>query len=214
MPNVHVRHPVFARVYAWVSPRMEAGVAVHRRQLLAGLAGRVIEVGAGNGLNFAHYPAQVTGVLAVEPEPHLREIAQRNAGEAPVPVEVVAGVAERLPAPDATFDAAVVALVLCSVPNATAALDELYRVLRPGGQLRFFEHVRAAGPALRGTQRLLDATIWPTLAGGCHTGRDTAVAIRRAGFTVERLERLRFPDIRIPLPTSPHVLGVASRPTA
>ena len=213
MPKTWVSHPIFARVYASVSPGMDqGGVAEHRRRLLAGLTGRVIEVGAGNGLNFAHYPPEVTGVLAVEPELHLRTLAQRNAARAPVPVEVVDGVAEQLPAGEATFDAAVATLMLCSVADQQTALREMYRVLRPGGQLRFFEHVRADRPALAHVQSVLDATVWPTLCGGCHVSRDTAAAIRNAGFTIERLDRFRFPDTRRPLPSSPHILGVASRP--
>lgn len=188
------------------------GAADHRRRLLAGLAGQVIEVGAGNGLNFAHYPSQVTGVLAVEPEPHLREMAQQSAARSPVHVDVVDGVAERLPADDASADAIVLSLMLCSVPNQAVALGEVYRVLRPGGQLRFFEHVVAQTPALARVQHALDATIWPTLGGGCHTSRDTAAAIAGAGFTIEHLDRFRFPDMRVSVPTSPHILGVARRP--
>ncbi|HWB71794.1 MAG TPA: class I SAM-dependent methyltransferase [Egibacteraceae bacterium] len=208
-----VRHPLFARFYDRVSRSMEAGgIAEQRRRLLDGLAGRVIEVGAGNGLNFAHFPPEVCDVLAVEPEAHLREIARRNAVSAPVPVQVVDGLAQQLPAEDAIFDAAVASLVLCSVPDQQAALRELYRVVRPGGQLRFFEHVRGDSRAVRRFQRLLDATFWPTVFGGCHTGRDTAEAIRRAGFTIDRLDRLRFPDGLIPLPTSLHIIGVATRP--
>jgi SAM-dependent methyltransferase len=90
-PSTSKRHPIFARVYARISPAMDAqGALEHRRALLAGLAGRVLEVGAGNGLNFAHYPPAVTEVLAVEPEPYLRGLAQAAAGQAPVPVRVVA----------------------------------------------------------------------------------------------------------------------------
>lgn len=209
-----ISHPIFARCYALVSPAMERGVAEHRRRLLAGLSGRVIDVGAGTGANFAHYPPTVGSVLAVEPEPYLRGIAQEHAKRAPVRVEVVDGLAERLPADDASFDAAVVSLVLCSVADQRAAVAELHRVLRPGGQLRFFEHVRADTPGLERVQRLLDATVWPRIAGGCHTGRDTAAAIEQAGFAISRIDRLRFPDAPVPFPTSPHILGVASRPAS
>lgn len=202
-------HPVFARCYAWLSHRMEVELGRHRRSQLAGLRGAVIEIGAGNGMNFAHYPPGVTRVLAVEPEPHLRRLAHQQARHAPVPVEVVSGLAERLPCPDASVDAAVATLVLCSVPDQDAALAEIRRVLRPGGHLRFLEHVRADHAALRGTQRLLDATMWPLLAGGCHTHRDTAAAIQRAGFTICWCLPVRFPDLRLSTPTSPHILGSA-----
>jgi ubiquinone/menaquinone biosynthesis C-methylase UbiE len=199
-------------MYARMSPAWERrGYAVRRQQLLAGLAGRVVEVGAGNGLNFRHYPPEVTAVLAVEPEPYLRARAKVNARRAPIPVEVVAGIAERIAAESAAFDAGVVSLVLCSVTDTGAALAELHRVIRPGGQLRFLEHVRADSPSLRRIQRLMDASVWPRLAGGCHASRDSATAIQAAGFSIERLHSFRFPETRIPFPTAPHIVGLARR---
>jgi ubiquinone/menaquinone biosynthesis C-methylase UbiE len=206
-------HPLFARVYERISARMdEIGGYELRRGLLAGLKGRVIEVGAGNGRNFPHYPAQVTEVVAVEPEPRLRAVAGAAARSAPVPVTVVDGVAERLPAGDAEFDAAVMSLVLCSVPDQAVALGEVRRVLRPGGELRFLEHVVADG-GMRRAQRFLDATLWPVLFGGCHTARDTAAAIAAAGFTVAELHRFRFPATGPGGPSSAHIRGRAVNPS-
>jgi ubiquinone/menaquinone biosynthesis C-methylase UbiE len=187
------------------------GAAEVRARLLAGIAGRVIEIGAGTGANFAHYPAAVTEVLAVEPEAHLRGLAAGVAAQATVPVTVVDGVADRLPAGDGGFDAAVVSLVLCSVPDQATALAELRRVLRPGGRLHFWEHVRAETRGLARVQRVLDATVWPALGGGCHTARDTAASITAAGFAIDRLERLSFPDVRGVFPTRPNILGTATR---
>ena len=113
-----VSHPIFARFYALVAAGAEkAGADQHRREALSGLSGRVIEVGAGNGLNFGYYPPAVTEVVAVEPEPHLRAKAMEAASRAPVRVTVAEGDAEHLPAEDASFDAGVVSLVLCSVPD-------------------------------------------------------------------------------------------------
>jgi ubiquinone/menaquinone biosynthesis C-methylase UbiE len=209
-----VSHPIFAWMFERASVRMDAaGAAEHRRRLVAGLSGSVVEIGAGNGRNFAHYPPQVSAILAVEPEPRLRAAAQRAAEHAPVPVTVTDGVADHLPAPDGAFDAAVLSLVLCSVPDQAAALAEVRRVVRPGGQLRFLEHVVAEHHGtLRRVQRVLDATIWPLLCGGCHTSRDTVTAIRTAGFQVTELERFLFPDTPVTLAPAPHVLGRATRP--
>jgi ubiquinone/menaquinone biosynthesis C-methylase UbiE len=212
MPMARGAHPLFARYYARTSLTMERGIAGHRRTLLEGLSGRVIEVGAGNGLNFAHYPPGVTSVLAVEPEPLLRRIAQENAGHARVPVEVVDGTAEHLPVDDQSCDAAVTSLVLCTVPDPGKALAEVLRVIEPGGQLRFFEHVRSRSTARHRIQRLLDATVWPAFGGGCHTGRDTEAAITEAGFVIERLDRLSSAATSIPFPASPQILGIAVRP--
>lgn len=204
------RHPVFARMWGPLSRQLDKqGAAEHRQRLLAGLQGRVVEIGAGNGRNFAHYPTTVREVVAVEPEPHLRESAEEAARHAPVSVTVVDGIAERLPLDDDAADAAVASLVLCSVDDLPAALAEIRRVLRPGGRLRFLEHVVAHGRAHRRLQQGLDATIWPRLGGGCHAARDTVGAIEHAGLTVGDVDRFRFPDGRLPVPTSPHVLGEA-----
>ncbi|APU43413.1 class I SAM-dependent methyltransferase [Streptomyces sp. TN58] len=206
-------HPLFARFYARLAgPALEkAGVAEHRRRLLAGLTGEVIEIGAGNGLNFPHYPPEVTRLIAVEPEPNLRALAQNRAADTSLPVEMRDARAERLPFPDASFDAAVVCLTLCSIADPHAALSELHRALRPGGQLRFFEHVQADTPAMRRVQRALDATVWPRLMGGCHTGRDTQTTITGAGFTLTTVGRFDFPETRIPTPAGTHILGTAVR---
>jgi ubiquinone/menaquinone biosynthesis C-methylase UbiE len=207
-----VQHPMFARLYPRLARAMDrSGLLEHRRRLLDGLHGEVIEIGAGHGGNFPHYPREVTQVLAVEPEPRLRATARQAATRAPVPVDVADGLADRLPADDDSMDAAMFCLVLCSVPDPAAALAEARRVLRPGGRLRVLEHVRADGhPATERLQRLLDATFWPHVAGGCHSGRDTATEIERAGFTVERLDRFQFPQIRTPF--SFHILATAVNP--
>jgi ubiquinone/menaquinone biosynthesis C-methylase UbiE len=202
-------HPIFARVYARIANAMdEHGGAELRDRLLEGLAGTVIEVGAGDGHNFAHYPAAVDRVIAVEPEPTLRHGAERAAAAARAPVQVVDGVADALPCGDHSVDAVVFSLVLCSVPDQARALAEARRVLRPDGQLRVFEHVRADGFAAR-VQDLLDRTVWPRVAAGCHTGRDTGAAIRTAGFTFDEVEEFAFPDSWLPSPTSRHLLGRA-----
>ncbi|MCX4774245.1 methyltransferase domain-containing protein [Streptomyces sp. NBC_01260] len=215
-PEDTVHHPVFARCYARMSVAAEtsAGIAGVRAELLSGLSGRVIEIGAGNGLNFAHYPPTVSEVVAVEPERTLRQLAVRSALGAGIPVNVVPGTAEALPVRDETFDAAVASLVLCTVRDVRRSLAELRRVLRPGGELRFFEHVRADDRAMAATQRVLDRTVWPLLTGGCHTSRDALAAIEAAGFVVETHRGIRIPEAGVRLPTSACVLGVARRPAA
>ena len=180
----------------------------HRRRLLQGLSGRVIEVGAGNGLNFSLYPEAVEKVLAIEPEPLLRQAATEEARKAPVEIEVVDGVASALPARGASQDAAIASLVLCSVPDQAAALAELRRVLKPRGELRFYEHVVARKTFPARLQRFADATFWPRVAGGCHMARDTLPAIEQAGFEIESVDRFPFTP-GAPVPSIPHVLGVA-----
>lgn len=205
------QHPIFARLYAWGAPMAEAhGAADHRRELSAGLSGRVVELGAGTGLNFAYYPPAVTEVVAVEPEDHLRGRAREAAARAPVPVRVMPGVADAIPLEAGSCDAAVASLVLCSVPNQDAALAELFRVLCSNGELRFYEHVKA-DDRLASLQRAVDL-VWPSVAGGCHTARDTVVAIRSAGFTVDTYKRFDFRPCALAAPTAPHVLGTARRP--
>ncbi len=206
-----VRHPLFARVYMRLAQAADGrGGAEHRRELLAGASGRVLEIGAGAGANFAHYPPTVTEVTALEPERHLRERARQAASHAPVTVSVSDGHASRLPFQEASFDVGVASLVLCTVPDQPLALGELFRVIRPGGELRFYEHVRARKPGEARVQDLADATFWPRIAGGCHLGRDTAAAIADAGFAVESLRRFAFSPSRY-LPPAAHILGTARR---
>ena len=205
-----VRHPLFARIYMRMSRKRHETEDKHRTRLLEGLSGQVIEVGAGNGLNFPLYPDTVEKVLAVEPEPLLRKAAIEEAEKAPMEIVVVDGVASALPADDGSQDAVVASLVLCSVPDQAEALAEMRRVLKPGGELRFYEHVIAKGPLPARLQRIADATFWPRVAGGCHMARDTGPAIEAAGFTVERSERFPFTP-GAPVPSIPHILGVARR---
>jgi ubiquinone/menaquinone biosynthesis C-methylase UbiE len=156
-------------------------------------------------------PADVSEVIAVEPEPHLRVLARRAAERVTVRVNVIDGSAEALPAGEGEFDAAVASLVLCSVPDQDVALREIHRVLHGGAELRFYEHVIARDPLAARVQRVLDATIYPFLAGGCHCARDTGAAIGRAGFEIEREERIAFKPSPL-VPVIPHILGAARRP--
>ncbi|MFC9929144.1 class I SAM-dependent methyltransferase [Streptomyces sp. NPDC127190] len=208
------RHPVFARCYARFSVGAETrlGMAGVRERLLAGVSGRVLEIGAGNGLNFAHYPGTVSEVVAIEPEVLLRRLALEAALRAEVPVDVVPGAAEALPVKSEAFDAVVLSLVLCSVRDVPRALAEVRRVLRPGGEVRFFEHGRGGGRIMTLTQQALDRTVWPALFGGCHVSREPVAALREAGFRLGPHRRVLLPDNGPALPASYCALGVAWRP--
>lgn len=202
-----VRHPLFARLYSrLVVPAIaRQGGGELRRRTVAGLVGTVVEVGCGDGANFASYPAEVTRILAVEPEAYLRARAAERADDR---VDLRDAVAADLPLHDGGADAVVFSLVLCSIDQDTA-LAEARRVLRHGGELRFLEHVRAHQPGVtRRVQRALDATVWPRLFGGCHCGRDTLGAIEGAGFEVLEVDRLTFPE-GSRVPESAVILGRA-----
>jgi SAM-dependent methyltransferase len=210
MSTTDIPRPRFARMYLRsASNAEERGAAEHRRRLLEGLSGTVVEVGAGHGLNFHHYPPQVTEVVAVEPEPTLRARAEAAAAGAGVPIRVVAGVADELPLADGSVDAAVTSLVLCSVPDQQRALAEIRRVLRADGELRFYEHVIPRCQPKRALLQVIDRSgAWPAIAGGCHPARDTTEAIMRAGFDMEEIERFGFSAQRFE-PQIPHILGRA-----
>jgi ubiquinone/menaquinone biosynthesis C-methylase UbiE len=189
----------------------ERGATEHRRRLLEGLSGTVVEIGAGHGLNFTHYPPEVNEVVAIEPEPTLRSQAETAAKSANVPIRVLAGVADELPLEDESADAAVASLVLCTVPDQSRAFAEIRRVLRLEGELRFYEHVIPRGQPKRALFQAIDRSgIWPAIAGGCHAARDTTEAITQAGFEIEKIERFGFSANRFQ-PLVPHILGTARR---
>jgi len=210
MSSNTVDNPFFARVWMFISTHEPETVATWRRENLAGLTGRVLEVGAGTGSNFPLYPDTVTEVVAVEPERRLTEIAQRAAVSAPVPVTVTAGTIESLDASE-PFDAVVCSLVLCSVDNPDDVLQQLLSLLRPGGELRYLEHIAGSGWRAR-LQRLADATVWPRLAGNCHTHRHTERAIADAGFRIETARRDWQLPPWVPIPSTEVAIGRAVKP--
>lgn len=205
-----VKNPLFARYLDRYGARNEdPGNRELRRELLAGLSGRVMEVGAGNGLNFPHYPVSVREVVAVEPEPYLRSRAREAALAAPVPVRVIDGTAAELPAADGEFDAVVISRLLCSVTDVPAALSEFNRVLRQAGQLRFYEHVRSRDGSFASFQQVANL-FWPRLMGGCHVQRQTRTAISEV-FTIETCRGFRFPPSAVLSPAAPRILGIARK---
>ena len=190
--------------------KLEArGLRELRDLTVAGLSGRVLEVGAGNGANFHRYPQTVTDLVATEPDGFMLERAQKRAAELKHPVELHQAPAEELPFDDASFDAAVSILVLCSVSDQAKALKEIRRVLKPGGLLRFIEHVRYAG-ALGGVYQDLLAPAWRWLGAGCNPNRRTVEAIAGAGFTIAEVHDFKLAP---PIPpfsvTRPAVFGTA-----
>jgi ubiquinone/menaquinone biosynthesis C-methylase UbiE len=206
----HLQHPRFARAYARAVEEMNRrGALGHRRRLLASLRGSVIEIGAGDGSAFALYPPAVTDVLALEPDDYLRSLAQRRAATAAVPVTVRAAAAERITADDGSADAVVASLVLCSVADQAAALAEIRRVLRPGGTLAYYEHVRSQHRVVAAVEDLL-TPVWQRLAGGCHPNRDTLGTITAAGFSIQDNERFSF-AVQSLTPPVAHILGHATR---
>ena len=178
-------HPVFARFYERISTRLnDAGEVENRIELVSDAGGQGLEVGCGNGLNFEHY----------------------RAAAAPVPVRLMRGLGESLPFPDGTFDTVVVSLVLCSVADTFRVAEEMARVLRSDGEVRFLEHVRSTGRASAAIQDAI-APVWAFFAGNCHPNRNTVATLRAVGFEVTGR---RFP-FGPPSPARPHVLGVARR---
>jgi ubiquinone/menaquinone biosynthesis C-methylase UbiE len=176
-----------------------------RERVVAPAAGLVLELGVGTGLNLAHYGRGAI-VIGVDPNPAMLELAKPRARDAPTMVRLVIAQAESLPFPDGTFDEVVATLVFCSVRSPTRALAEVERVLKPGGQLRFLEHVRSDNPVWA---RLQDAAtpIWNVIADGCCPNRATVATMEDAGFAPETLDRFSFGLY----PTRPMVLGTARR---
>lgn len=201
-------HPVFARIYAKRSVTEAHLQAANRRELLDGLSGRVLEVGCGNGLNFAHYPPGVIEVVGIEPERYLRDQARIASSAVDRPITVLEGEAETASGVvTGPFDAAVFSLVLCSVPDQRRVLEETKKVLRPGAAVRFYEHVVSDRPATARWQRLL-GPLWSAVAGGCRPDRDTLSVIREE-FEITDTRRFDFcPGCRVPFGiVAPHLLA-------
>jgi SAM-dependent methyltransferase len=206
-------NPFFARLWTFLSNHETEEIQRLRTENLVGLTGRVLEVGAGTGTNFGYYPATVTEVVAVEPERRLAPQARKAAAKAPVPVTVSTGTVERFLSDGnrKPFDAVVCSLVLCSIDDPDSVLRQLFSLVRPGGELRFLEHVGSTG--LRGRlQKVADATVWPRLMGNCHTHRDTEASIVGAGFAVQGARSEPAMPAWFPTPVAEYTIGHAVRP--
>jgi len=187
----------------------DAGLREMRRELLTQARGRVLELGAGTGLNLEHYPQAIESLTMVEPDPHMtKQLRQKLADSGrSAEVSVVEAPGEELPFPDSSFDTVVVTLVFCTVPDQAASLSEIKRVLAPGGELLFLEHVRAHDEGLAKWQDRLEGP-WKFLADGCRCNRDTVSAIGAAGFELGEVESGELP--KLPPLVRPLVRGSAS----
>lgn len=200
-------HRIFASFYPIIGWLTELGFGERRRRLIAGAEGRIVEIGAGTGLNFRHYGPEAD-VLATEPDPHMLGRAWKAARRARAKISLRRAAAESLPVPDGSADVVVSTLVLCSVQDPRAALAEARRVLRPGGKFLFLEHVRSQDPRLTSRQDRRDR-LWARVAGGCHPNRDTWASIVAAGFEPEMVDREDLPGLKI---LRPAISGVARKP--
>lgn len=205
-------HRIFAAMYDRMLRGTErAGLRDMRAELLAGARGRTLELGAGTGLNLAHYTDAVTELVLTEPDPHMAQrLRKRLEEEPPAPdrVEVVETPAERLPFEDGRFDSVVSTLVLCSVEDPAAATGEIVRVLKPDGRLLYLEHVRSGDRGLARWQDRLERP-WGWVGAGCHPNRDTVAQLQAAGLETEGLVRDRLP--KAPPIVRPMVRGAAGR---
>ena len=184
----------------------EAGLRERRGEVLSAARGRTIDIGAGTGANLELFPAG-TDVVMAEPDPHMTKRLRQKLAESGSEVELVEAGAEELPFEDDSFDTAVFTLVLCTVPDPRAALAEAARILKPGGQLLFLEHVRAEQPGTARWQDRLE-TPWKLFADGCHCNRDTVANIESSRLTLEELQRGELP--KSPPITKPLIWGRAS----
>jgi SAM-dependent methyltransferase len=198
---------LWAGGYEFLGARAQKIEGPYRERIAGQARGEVLEIGAGTGFNFPHY-REAARVVAIEPDPSMRSFAQRRAVPAAVPIAVTAGDAHRLDFPDASFDTVIFSLVLCTIPDPARALAEAGRVLRPRGEIRFYEHVRSKDAALAARQdRWLKP--WRAFNRGCHPNRDTVAEIRRAGFAVSRLDEFDLVARGVPKIVRPHAIGTA-----
>lgn len=186
----------------------DAGLRDRRREVLALARGRTIDIGAGTGANLGLFPAEAKVVMA-EPDPHMTKRLRKKLAESGSDIELVEAGAESLPFEDSSFDTAVFTLVLCTVPDPRAALAEAARVLKPGGQLLFVEHVRAEDPGVARWQDRLE-TPWRVFADGCRCNRDTVANIEASPLTLDSVEHGELP--KSPPITKPLVWGRATLP--
>ena len=205
-------NPIRGRFNSWLLAKFEDDfheeVGARKAEHIGSLSGTVIEIGAGNGVNFRYYPPGVR-VVAYEPNPYMHDRLRASAKAHGLDVELRAVSAERLDFEDDAVDAAVCTLVLCTVPDPDRMIGEVRRVLKPGGRFFFIEHVAAeSGTLLRRMQDLLFGP-WRYIFEGCHTNRETGTLLEEAGFSHVEIERFRAK--KMPPVIVPQIAGVATK---
>lgn len=183
----------------YILPRvldLACGVSAVRKQrekVVPKAHGRVLEIGVGSGLNLEHYdPSRIEVLIGLDPSPELRRMAERRAQKAKLEVEWLGLEAERIPLDDASIDSIVITYTLCTIPDTTAALSEMRRVLKPGGELHFSEHGRAPHPDVARFQDRL-TPYWKKFSGGCALNRDIPALLREAQFELTELDTMYMP---------------------
>ncbi len=200
----------YKRLFAWLmaqgSPGYERAVSDRKQALFANIHGDVLEIGPGTGPNLLYYPSDIHWI-GIEPNPYMHSYLKKEAERLGLNINILSGTAERIDTENNSMDAVVSTLVLCSVPNLSAALQEILRVLKPGGRFLFIEHVAAPrGTWLRKLQSGIKP-LWKVLGDGCNPDRETWVALENAGF-----ESVNYQHFEAPVPlVSPHIIGVATK---
>jgi ubiquinone/menaquinone biosynthesis C-methylase UbiE len=202
-------HKWFAAIYdKMLASQEKRYLGALRAEMLKDLKGEILEIGAGTGANFQYYPEGLH-VAAIEPDPYMMERARRRAGELPANIELHQTAAETLPFQDGSFDYVIDTLVLCSVRDPRKVLSEIKRVLKPGGELRVYEHVRYQNPIGALSQDIINPA-WQWFGAGCHPNRDTGRLLREAGFELSDVRiRKELPPIPPMLFTRPHLQAIA-----
>jgi ubiquinone/menaquinone biosynthesis C-methylase UbiE len=204
-------HKWFAAFWEWQNRHEPAAVRRWRQETAGGARGRVLEIGCGAGANFGHYDDAVTEIIATDPDPYMLERAKKRATALSRHIDIRTASAQELPFEDGSFDTVVSTVNMCSVQDAPAALGEVRRVLRPGGEYRFFDHVRYES-AVGALFQDLVTPLWVWAGGGCHPNRDVGQMIRDSGLEIVQMERLHgVPPIPPFIVVRPVIKGVAVR---
>ena len=206
-PKAGLRQRIFAWALARFNTRYERFAAKYKQRLFRDLAGTVLEIGPGTGANLRYLNPTKVRWIGVEPNPFMRTYLHEEANRLAMPIEIRTSTGEALPVADATVDTVISTLVLCCVVSQQSTLQEVLRVLKPGGKLLFIEHVAAPGGTwLRRIQNLL-TPLWKRLGDGCHPNRETSVELERAGFENVDCERITAPTFIV----SPQIVGIAAK---